>query len=307
MHIILTCSTYHGTHYFNRTDSRNGTNRPPSEWIAIQVPALTDGQAFNTGQALLQSRQPRRVAPRMVNTPTLLVGIAKCGHSGAALIQNTGKVGQYRYYACSSRLKKGTSACHGQRIPMDKLDRIVMREVAHRILDPERLKALLEDYLKTAQQRDERHRDQLRNLRHAHAEAEAGLARLLDLVEKGLIDTGDAALRERMVTLRFRRDELAAEIATLAQRLANADPMITPEKVERLSVTLRDALYNGAAELRQSYARLILSEVTLKGDEITITGSKAVLARASTEAVGDDSPTVLSFVRKWCTRQDSNL
>src|SRR5690606_37597123 len=31
VHVILTSSTYHGTYHFNRTDSRSGTNRPPSE------------------------------------------------------------------------------------------------------------------------------------------------------------------------------------------------------------------------------------------------------------------------------------
>ncbi|WP_408587668.1 hypothetical protein [Novosphingobium sp.] len=35
VHIILTATGYHRTNYGNRTDSRNGNNRPPSARIAI--------------------------------------------------------------------------------------------------------------------------------------------------------------------------------------------------------------------------------------------------------------------------------
>ena len=62
-----------------------------------------------------------------------------------------------------------------------------------------------------------------------------------------------------------------------------------------------------ASDLRQAYARLLLDEVVVKGEQLTITGSKSVLARSAAEAEGDASPAVLSFVGKWCTRQDSNL
>lgn len=273
----------------------------------MDVPAIIDERTFNAAQALLQSRQPRRTAPRLVNTPTLLAGIARCGYCGAALIQNTGKGGQYRYYACGSRLKKGATACRGQRMPMSKLDDIVIGEVTRRILHPDRLTVLLEGYLQTAQERDERHRDQLRDLRHALGETEAGLARLMDLVEKGLMDISDPALRERLVALRFRRDELADEISALAQRLANADPVITREKVKRLATMICKQLHHGAGDLRQAYTRLVLNEVIVSGRHITISGSKSVLARSAANDPADTSPAVLSFVQVWRARQGSNL
>jgi site-specific DNA recombinase len=34
------------------------------------------------------------------------VGLARCGCRGAAMIQNTGKDGLYRYSCCSSKLKR---------------------------------------------------------------------------------------------------------------------------------------------------------------------------------------------------------
>jgi site-specific DNA recombinase len=62
------------------------------------------------------------------------------------MIQNTGKGGLYRYSCCSSKLKKGPSACRGLRTPMEKLDDIV-GEVARQVLYPNRLTAMLEAYV----------------------------------------------------------------------------------------------------------------------------------------------------------------
>lgn len=306
VHDILTASTYHGQHHFNRTDSRNGRSRPPSEWVPLAVPAIIDEKAFNSVQALLQSRAPKRVAPRIVNTPTLLAGVVRCGHCGAALIQNTGKGGRYRYYCCSTRLKEGPLGCKGLRMPMDRLDDIVIGEVAKQILQPDHLKDLLGNYLRTAIEREDRNRDRLRQMRQDHKEAEAGIARLLELVEKGLMDAEDQSLRERLVNLRFRRDELTDQISDLTRRLSMAEPVITPTKVEKLALLLRDKLHRGPPDLRQAYVRLLLSEVRVTDQQIRISGSKAVLARSAAEGAGKTTPAVLSFVQKWRPAPDKH-
>ncbi len=51
-------------------------------------------------------------------------------------------------------------------------------------------------------------------------------------------------------------------------RLALGAPVITPEKIGRLSVLLKDKLYNGTPELKQAYARLKQQEVRVRDDEI---------------------------------------
>ena len=167
--------TYHGAHFFNRRDSRSGKARPPSQWVELRVPAIVDEKTFNAVQALLQSRSPKRVAPRVVNGPTLLAGVARCGHCGAALIQNTGKGGLYRHYCCSRKLKEGATACQGLHIRMDRLDQIVIEEVTSRVLQPDRLRQLLEAYLKSAASRADDNKARLSQMRQAHKEAEAAI------------------------------------------------------------------------------------------------------------------------------------
>ena len=74
-----------------------------------------------------------------------------------------------------------------------------------------------------------------------------------------------------------------------------------------MAILLRDKLHNGPAELKQAYARLAMREVSVKDKEIRITGSKTVLARPLPGASKKARLQLLSFVREWRTRQDSNL
>lgn len=309
VHLILTSATYYGLHYFNRKDSRNGKPHPPSQWVEVQVPPIIGEQTFTAVQALLQSRNPKRVPPRVVNGPTLLTGVARCGHCGASLIQNRGRGngGTYTYYACSRKLKEGATACNGLRIRMDRLDEIVLDELASRVLQTDRLHALLDGYLKSSASRADENKDRFRQMRQAHKEAETAIVRLLELVEKGLMEAEDPNLKERLVGLKVQRDELAQDIAELQKRTTSGEPAITPDKIEKLAALLREKLHNGPPELRQAYARLVMREVSVSDKEIRITGSKAVLARAATLGLGETPPGVLSFVREWRSRQDSNL
>ena len=117
----------------------------------------------------------------------------------------------------------------------------------------------------------------------------------------------DPAMRERLVGLKLRRDQIAKEIGELQNRMASASPTITLEKVARVGALLRDKLYEEPSEFRQAYARLLIEEVRVTDDEICISGSKSLLARCAAEGVAEPAPRVLSFVQEWRARQDSNL
>jgi site-specific DNA recombinase len=189
---------------------------------------------------------------------------------------------------------------------MDRLDEIVMGEIVKRVLDPMRLRELLDAYLQSANERAVRDRGLLDKLRHSHREAQKALFRLLELVEKGLMEAEDPDLKERLLALKLQRDELAVEIADLQQCITSGEPEITPEKIERFVLLLHEKLVNVTHEFRQAYARLLMPEVTVKQREIRITGSKAALVRAASPGLGKTPPAVLSFVREWRTGKDSN-
>ena len=134
----------------------------------------------------------------------------------------------------------------------------------------------------------------------------AGIVRLLELVEKGLMEAEDPAMRERLVTLKLQRDRITKEIGELQNRMASSAPAITPEKVARVGGLLRNKLYEGPPEFQQAYAGLLMDEVRVTDEEIRISGPKSVLARCAANGADEPAPKVLSFVQEWRARRDSN-
>jgi site-specific DNA recombinase len=186
---------------------------------------------------------------------------------------------------------------------MEKLDEIVVGEVARQVLDPDRLTAMLAAYVQSAAAQADGAKAQLAKLRHDHTAAVAGIVRLLELVEKGLMEPQDPAMRERLVALKLQRDQVAKEIGELQNRLASSTPRITPEKVARVGGLLRDKLYEGPpgvpAGLRPpAHGR----SPGVTDEEIRISGSKSVLAKCAAEGAAEAAPKVLSFVQEWRAR-----
>ena len=161
--------------------------------------------------------------------------------------------------------------------------------------------------MKSATANSDHNKECLAEARRSHREAQDGIARLLGLVEKGLMDAEDPALRERLVALKLQRDESGKEAAEIQKRITSGAPTITSAKIIQVAELLRDKLYNGPPEFRQAYARLIMEEVSVTDEEIFISGSTEVLAQAASEGMGVPTTAVLSFVQEWRTREDSNL
>jgi site-specific DNA recombinase len=106
---------------------------------------------------------------------------------------------------------------------------------------------------------------------------------------------------------KLRRDEFAKDAGDLHRHIASGAPQITPEKIGKVAVLLRDKLRHGRPELRQAYARLVMDEVNVWDEEIRISGSKSILARCAAANEMPAAPAVLSFVQEWRARKDSNL
>ena len=56
--------------------------KPRDEWVLIKLEPIVDEELFRAVQEKLASRSPERVPPRVMNCPTLLTGLLKCGVCG---------------------------------------------------------------------------------------------------------------------------------------------------------------------------------------------------------------------------------
>jgi hypothetical protein len=303
VHRMLTQETYAGTHWFNVKDTKTGKLRPRSEWVAMSVPPIIERGIFERVQALLADRNPRKTAPRVVSGPTLLTGLATCASCGSGMTLRTGKFNQYRYYACAGRAQKGPTRCDGCSIQMARLDDLVLEQLADRIFEPTRLADLLQPYLDGSAQAEQERRHRQGRLKAELTQTDGAIQKLLDMVEKGLIDLDDPALVERLQRHRSNRTRLNQEIAAAGQ-LTTGPLTITARKLERLSSQMRELLRAGPVEFRRAYLRMFVHRVVVSRREVRIAGPKSALAKAvASPDVPLPGPEVLSFVREWRPRR----
>jgi hypothetical protein len=95
----------------SKCDER-GNLLPQEDWIWVACPQLVSQEQFDRAAALRAARSPRKTPPRVVNGPTLLTGVAKCGmpSCGAGMTIRTGKSGQYTYYTYSAASNRRPAA-----------------------------------------------------------------------------------------------------------------------------------------------------------------------------------------------------
>jgi site-specific DNA recombinase len=149
-----------------------------------------------TVQASLHARRLKRVPPRIVGNPTSLTGLARCATCDSGMTLRTGKSGRYRYYTRAGCAQTGKTFCPARSIPMAKLDDAVLEHQADRLSTPERLTVILEAFIARSANADSDRRTQLAQGRRALTEAEGAISRLLQLVERGLIEVNDPSLKE---------------------------------------------------------------------------------------------------------------
>ena len=214
---MLTNRAYFGEHYFNKYEKRGGAVRrvkPRDEWVLIKVEPIVRENLFRAVQEKLASRSPERVPPRVVNCPTLLTGLLKCGICGAGMTLATGKGGKYRYYKCSNRVLKDKDTCTSENLPTEQVDQLVLSSLADRVFTASRVRAILESLRKRLSQSQASHESRVEQLTKELTSVQQRSQKLYEAVEKGLLPM-DCSLNERANKLQAQRQALLTEIAGL--------------------------------------------------------------------------------------------
>lgn len=305
---ILTRSTYRGKHLYGVRDFRNGIKRPEEEWQEIPVPVIIPEEEWLEVQAGIARNARHITAPTFVSGPTMLAGIAKCGHPecGHALTIATGKGGRYRYYRCSRNLRRGETACHGTSIRDEKLETIVVDAMAERLLRPERLQQLLANLLDDSSAAMRERQAHLKALRTERTRVEGAIQNMFDFIEQGVVSPRDTDFTARLAAQRTRRADLEQEIVLIERQLSAADRRVTPDAIERLGEVILSKLRSDDHTLRQGYARRFIAKVVVAPDTITITGPIKPLEIAANNGPDHQAPMVPSLDREWCRLRDSN-
>jgi hypothetical protein len=169
---------------------------------------------------------------------------------------------------------------------------LVLEQLAERVFEPNRLTDLLESYLDGSAQAEHDRRQRQGRLKAELTETEGAIQKLLDMVEKGLMDVDDPALAERLQRHKLNRTKLTQEIA-LANQPITGPLTITPKKLERLSGQMREALMSGPIEFRRAYLRMFVQRVVVSPREVRISGPKSTLAKTASADLPAPGPEVL--------------
>ena len=307
VHVMLTNPVYAGRGRFNVIDSRTRTRKPDTEHIGWDTPIVIEPPIFERVQALLKQRNPRVSPPRVVSGPILLTGLAYCATCSGAMTLRTGtsRTGKvHRYYTCSACARQGKSVCKGRSIRMDKLDGLVTTHLMDRLFAPERLDVLLASVVARRAERSASVDERIAGLQQRADDADERLRRLYTMVEDG-VAVMDDLLKDRITTLKAERETTYATL-TRARGGSVAPIVIPANKITAFGNLMRDRLMAGGIPLRKAYLGAIIDRIEVDDYQIRICGRKDVLEQAIL-ADGGLVPGVRSFVRRWRTRQESNL
>ena len=303
IHQILTETAYKGDYYFNRHTPKTKQAKPETEWVKIAVDAIVDTATFAGVGARLRARAPAMVPPRVVNSPTLLTGLVKCGCCGAGMTLATGKGGRYRYYKCNTRIGKGLAYCKSGSVPMEKLDGLVLDSLASKVFTPSRVQAMLRGLQQDIKAGRSSQDETLKALTKELEQISTATDRLYQAVEQGVLELNDS-LKTRSHKLQARRQAILTEIAGLRAHEGLPTALLRPKHIEAFTQSLKTKLF-GNRGFAKGYLQLLVDEIRVEKKEVTLRGSYAALAQAVETKMGAPNG-VPRFVPSWLPDLGSN-
>ena len=299
---VLSNRAYIGEHYFNKYEKRGGAVRrmkPRQEWVPVKVDPIVSQELFLSVKEKLESRSPEKVPPRIVNCPTLLTGLLKCGACGAGMTLATGKGGKYRYYKCSSRILKGKDTCTSENLPTELVDRLVLSSLADRVFTPSRVHTMLEGLRKRLRQSQTDQDGKVKKLTKELERVQQSSNQLYEAVEKGFLPM-DSTLTDRANKLQAQRQALLTEIAGLRRLKQMPLDVLGERKVQAFTKILRERLIEKDRSFSKKYLKLLVDEIRFLDKQLVMKGSYAALAKMVGETKkGTPESGVPSFGLDW--------
>lgn len=300
---IIASRIYLGEYVFNKRDSRTLKIKPQSEWVAISLPPIVDAETFRQVEQRRFERDSSNTPARIVNSPTLLTGLLKCGCCGSLMTIATGKGGRYRYYKCTSKINNvGRKKCENGNVRMETLDRLVLQTVADKVFTPERVNTIIDGLKVSMKEANPDQNEQIRHLSRELEENKQQTEKLFEAVEKGFIPM-NASLHERAHKHEARRQEVLMELARVKHQKEVPIARLSKKNIAAFSTALKDMLQDGTSQFGKQYLRLLLDDIRVVKKEVHLRGSYAALASALSSGSGLGFNKVPSFDPYWLARR----
>ena len=261
------------------------------QWIEVPVPALVDEDTFALAQECLQSN--KKHASRRTLDPSILQGLVHCRHCGYALYRTSTrssarKIYYYRCLGSDAWRYQGKAKCDQRPIRLDLLEHLVWSEIVHLLEDPTLIQTELNRRLEAARNSSPAKRQQ-ESLTRDLAQVHKSMDRLLTAYQEDLLSLNE--LRRRMPALRQREQRLQGELQSLSAQLADqAAYLRLAESLSAFLARLRGNAQTLDVRDRQRISRLLVKEVVVADDSITIRHSIPTAARSAEGNGGTSGP-----------------
>jgi site-specific DNA recombinase len=306
VHEVLNNRAYIGEYYFNKINSKTRQLKPQAEWIKLEIPTIIEAATFAEVRERSAARAPAKVAPRLVNSPTLLTGLLKCAVCGAGMTTVTGKGGRYRYYKCNTRIGKGNDLCTTPTLPMQKTDDLMLHLLADKVFAPERVHTMMRELREKLQVANQDQSTRLKPLQKELETLKLSSERLFEAVEKGYLPMDDT-LQQRSRKLQTRRQDVLLEIASLKRTKEMPKDVLKPANINEFTKVLKAKLLDRNSRFGKDYLKVLVKEIKVKGNEAEVTGSYGALAGAIMGTKKGADLSVPTFVSNWLPNLGSNL
>jgi site-specific DNA recombinase len=280
----------------NRIRRRNGAQarfwpanhkRPPEEWIAIAVPALVSQETFALAQERL--KRNKELSARRTKRPSVLQGLLICAQCGCALCRVSTRapgIGQrYYYYRClgSDACRTGQRRCPARPVRVEQLDGLVWEQVWQLLNEPELIQREIERRLQEFRQSSpvEQRKE---NLAKELARVEHQTDKLIDAYQEGLMELSE--LRQRVPELKKRQLALAKELEGLNLQALEQNQLVDMNpSMERFLQQIKASAQNLGIEEKQKIVRLLVKDVVVGPESITINHSIPLAGHAESQKV----------------------
>jgi len=260
-------------------------DRPREEWVEIAVPAIVTEETF--ARVARRLEENKRFASRNSKVPSLLQGLAACSACGYGYYRTSTRTTSKKiyYYRCLGsddyRYENGR-VCANKPVRADYLDQVVWKHITGLLADPQLIRAEIDRRLNQARTADPATRQRQR-LELALAKASAAITRMIEAFQEQLITIDE--LRARMPDLRAREANLRNQIDALDAQLADREIYLKlADDLEGFLAQLRDKAATALVEERQRVLRLLVKDVLIGPEKITIRHRIPIRERTATSA-----------------------
>ncbi len=201
-------------------------------------------------------------------------------------------------------MKEGVSSCPGHRVRVEEFERFVLKQVVDWAFSVEHIRGLIKEIRKALADIER----PVREVRKQLEDVNARLAKYYEAFEQGRLEP--EFVRERTGSLKEQKKALEMELERIRAPKALPPHLSKLENIKKIQQSLRDTFLNGTPGLIKRYLGIILKEVVINGDEVTITGQTAgVMALLDTSENEKSTPGVTGVLyscHKWRPQRDSN-